>query len=117
MSAATVLAMRDEISGQWSGYWLEPGSTTPQIRPKSRPTGAILRRLGEVNLNEFVCLDLVLVETVAVWDGRDAPRVYEAAYADSLSQSEIAKLYGVEPTERARPDRPIVQLRLRAAAT
>ena len=146
MSAATALAMRDEISEQWSGYWLEPGRATPQLRPESRPTGAILRRLGEVNPNEFVCLDLVLVETVdasfiwlplseagrytyahslgllhgepwrlAVWDGRAAIRVYEASYAASLSQPEIAKLYGVEPAERARPDRPTVQLRLRAA--
>lgn len=146
MSAAPALAIRDEIHGQWSGYWLEPGSSTPVVRPRYRPTGAILLQPGEVNASEFLCLDLVLVETpssgfvwiplseagrytyahslgllrrepgwrLAIWDVHGAVRVYEAETAESISQADVARLYGAEPAERARPDRPTVQLRLRA---
>lgn len=142
MSAATASAMREEIDGQWSGYWLDLGREPPAVPPLSRPTGAILRRTGETDPDEFVCLDLVLVDSsrgfvwlplseagrytwahslgllqgeswrLAVWAG-NAVRVYEAAYADLLPPSQIGALYGAEAQDRARPDRPAVQLRLR----
>jgi hypothetical protein len=115
------------------------------VQPGYRPTGAILRRTGEASLDEFVCLDLVLVETtsgfiwlplseagrytyahslgllqnepwrLAVWEG-DVVRVYQAEYAESLAPQAIASLYGIEAQERAHPDRPSVQLRLRLDA-
>lgn len=156
MSAATASAIREEIDGQWSGYWLDDGHQSPQTEPSYRPTGAILRRIGETSGNDFVCLDLVLVETpdgfvwlplseagrytyahslgllqnqnqnqnqkqndgwrLAVWvDGVKSE--YDAAYAESLSPAELASLYGSTAHERARPDRPTVQLRLRLRPT
>lgn len=142
MNAAAAQAVRDEIEGQWSGYWLDPGRPPSQARPTYRPTGAILRRVGESNRHDFVCLDLVLVESaggflwlplseagrytyahslgllqrepwrLAVWDGTTAS-VYDAEYAESLPPNEIATSYGAEAQARARHDRPAVQLRLR----
>jgi len=143
---ATASALREEIDGQWSGYWLDPGRPAPLAPPTYRPTGAILRRIGETNRHELVCLDLVLVESVsgfvwlplseagrytyahslgllqhepwrlAIWQSAGVS-VYEATYAESLSPSEIAALYGPEAQARARPDRPAVQLRLRRLAS
>ena len=111
------------------------------MQPRYRPTGAILRRVGEANRDAFVCLDLVLVETVsgfvwlplseadrytyahslgllqnepwrlAVWEGTTV-RVYRAEYAESLPPEQIELLCGAEAQGRARPDRPAVQLRL-----
>jgi hypothetical protein len=142
MSAATATAHREEIGGQWSGYWLDPGRQPPTVQPTYRPTGAVLRRIGETNLDDFVCLDLVLVETsdgfawlplseagrytyahslgllqnepwrLVLWNNGDR-REYEAAYVDSLSPTEMAALYGASAYGRARSDRPAVQLRLR----
>jgi hypothetical protein len=146
MSGAAASALREEIDGQWSGYWVDPGRQPPLVQPTYRPTGAILRRVGETNRHEFVCLDLVLVESaggfvwlplseagrytyahslgllqhepwrLAIWEGASAC-VYEAAYAESLSPNEIATVYGPEAQGRARPDRPAVQLRLRRLAS
>ena len=145
MSAATASAFREEIDGQWSGYWLDPGRQPPPTQPTYRSTGAILRRIGETNRHEFVCLDLALVESasgfiwlplseagrytyahslgllqhepwrLAIWEGTRV-YVHEAAYAESLSPNEIASVYGAEAQGRARPDRPAVQLRLRRLA-
>lgn len=142
MSAAAALAIRDEIDGQCSGYWLDRDHDPQAAPPSYRPTGAVLRRLNETNQDEFVCLDLVLVEApggfvwlplseagrytyahslgplqneswrLAVWD-RSTVRVYQAQYAESLLPEQIASQYGAEAQERARPDRPAVQLRLR----
>ncbi len=91
MSAAPALAVRDEVHGQWSGYWLEPGSSTPVVRLLRREPGWRL----------------------AIWDAHGAVRVYEAETAESISQADVARLYGAEPAERARPDRLTVQLQLR----
>jgi hypothetical protein len=145
MSAATAPAIREEIEGQWSGYWLDPGRQPPLTQPTYPPTGAIVRRTGEASRDEFVCLDLVLVETasgfvwlplseagrytyahslgllqnerwrLALWEG-GAVRVYKAEYAESLMPQAISSLYGAEAQGRARPDRPSVQLRLRLDA-
>ena len=142
MSAAIASAIHEEIDGQWSGYWLDPGRQPSPIRPTHRPTGAILRRRDEASLDEFVCLDLVLVETaggflwlplseagrytyahslgllqnepwrLAMWEG-DTVRVYKAEYTESLMPQAILSLYGGEAQARARLDRPSVQLRLR----
>jgi hypothetical protein len=144
MCAATASAFCEEIDGQWSGYWLDPDrddQPTQLSRPGYRPTGAILRRVGEARRDEFVCLDLVHVETnggfiwlplseagrytyahslgllhnekwkFAVWEGA-AVHVYKAKYDDFLPPGEIASLYGAEAQRLARPDRPAVQLRL-----
>lgn len=122
MSAATASAIREEIDGQWSGYWLDPGRQPPPTQPTYRPTGGIVRRTGEANRDESVCLDLVLVETASgfVWlplsrladtrtrirsacsktshgDWRwedDTVRVYKAEYAESLTPQAIASIYG-----------------------
>jgi hypothetical protein len=145
MNAATASAIREEIDGQWSGSWLDPDRQPPPTQPMYRPTGAILRRAGETRLDEFLCLDLVRVETasgfvwvplseagrytyahslgllqkdpwrLAVWDGA-AVHVYEARYAESLPAERIRVLYGAEAQGRARPDRPAVQLHLRLVA-
>ena len=145
MSAVAAPAIREEIEGQWSGYWLDPGRQPPPTRPAYRPTGAIVRRIGEASRDELVCLDLVLVETaggfiwlplseagrytyahslgllqhepwrLALWEG-DVVRVYKAEYAESLAPQAIASLYGIEAQERAHPARPSVQLRLRLDA-
>jgi hypothetical protein len=144
MAAATALSVRDEIEGQWPGYWVEPGAD-PFVRPKYRPTGAVLRKRREPRSDQFECLDLVLVETpalgfmwlplseagrysyahslgllhdepwrLACWDVGDTVRVYEASYAEPMTYSTIAGHYGSEAANRARADRLTVQLRLRA---
>jgi hypothetical protein len=147
MSSAVAAAIHDEIAGQWSGYWLEPGRDVPSVCPAYRPTGGVLRRLGETDHADFVCLDLVLVESlnagflwlplseagrytyahsaglmrgepgwrVAYWNGTVS--VFGAEYTDSLGPREVAQFYGPEAFERARHDRPTVQLHLRRLPT
>jgi hypothetical protein len=142
MNAAAASVLCEEIDSQWSGYWLDPDRQPQATQPPYRPTGAILRRIGEKTRDEFVCLDLVRVETtdgfawlplseagrytyahslgllrkekwrLAIWNG-SALSIYEAEYADSLAPDQLAPLYGAEAQGRARPDRPAVQLRLR----
>jgi len=142
MNAAAASILSEELEGQWSGYWLDPGRMPEAMPPAYRPTGAILRRVGEARRDELVCLDLVRVETrsgfawlplseagrytyahslgllqkepwrLAIWDGA-AVSLYDAEYADALAPDLIAPLYGAEAQGRARPDRPAVQLRLR----
>lgn len=142
MTAAAAHVIREEIDGQWCGYWLDPARTPPQVRPTYRPTGAVLPRIGESNRNDFVCLDLVLVEAnegfiwlplseagrytyahslgllqrepwrLVVWEG-NTRCVYDVEYAEPLFPTEIALRYGAEAQARARHDRPAVQLRLR----
>lgn len=146
MNAVAASMLSEEIEGQWSGYWLDPGRASEATPPAYRPTGAILRRTGESRRDEFVCLDLVRVDTsggfawlplseagrytyahslglfqkepwrLAIWDSATVT-LYEAEYADSLAPELIAPLYGAEAQARARPDKPAVQLRLRLVRT
>ena len=138
------LRISKELQGQWSGFWLDPGRKLGPLPPATGPTGATLRRLGEERIDEFVCLDLVRVETrdglewiplseagcytyahslgllakepwqLVIWNGT-AVSVYDAGYADLLAPELIALLYGAEAQGRARPDRLAVQLRLRVS--
>jgi hypothetical protein len=90
MSAAIASALREEVDGQWSGYWLDPGRQPPLVQPTYRPTGAILRRIGETNRHEFVCLDLVLVESASgfVWLPLSEAGRYTYAHSLGLLQHE-----------------------------
>jgi hypothetical protein len=100
MSAATATAHREEIGGQWSGYWLDPGRQPPTVQPTYRPTGAVLRRIGETNLDDFVCLDLVLVETSDgfAWLPLSEAGRYTYAHSLGLLQSPGDSFFGTTAT-------------------
>lgn len=61
MTADAASVLSEEIEGQWSGYWLDPDRNPEATPPRYRPTGAILRRIGEARRDELVCLDLIRV--------------------------------------------------------
>jgi hypothetical protein len=52
---------------------------------------------------------------LAVWES-GVVHVYKAEFAESLAPQAIASLHGIDAQERAHPDRPSVQLRLRLDA-
>jgi hypothetical protein len=136
------LALREVIEGQLFGYWLDQDRPTPP-RPTYEYTGAVLPRLAEKDLIDFVCLDLVLVDagptfvwlplsdvgryaysrslgliydepwSLAIYDHGDIVQEYDDAYAESLPQEQIAYYYGNAAAMKARQDYPAVQLRLR----
>lgn len=55
-------APRERIDGQISGYWIDRDRPAPPQLPRYQFTGAVLPRVGETKLDDFVCLDLVLVD-------------------------------------------------------
>ena len=140
-NGAEIVATTEEIPGQVNGFWFAPDAEIPDVAPGYRPTGAVLPRPDGSNEAELTCLDLVPIETAWLplseagrytyahseglmrderWRFRTIGSAtakaiaYEAVYAESLSTpAEVARLYGDEAARRSRPDRPIVQLRLR----
>jgi hypothetical protein len=129
-----------ELPDQVFGYWFGPREAIP-ARPIGPPTGAVLPKPGTTFRDaELFCLDLVPVEnywlvlselgrytylhtsgllhnekwffvpvqeTLGEWPVR-----FSASYAPSLPWAKLDQ-YGREVLERARPDAPAVQLRLR----
>lgn len=133
---------RDDVDGQIFGYWYEDDRAIPPYPPQYRPTGAVLPRLGTTSLDEFFCLDLVLVQAGPRWvwlplsesgiytyvhslglfyggtlcfvTWNEHATVYDVEYADFLPPQSISSHYGKDVAARAREDRDAVQLRLRA---
>ena len=134
------LRLAPELDRQLFGYWFGPGEDIPRA-PIGWPTGAVLPRSGQgVELDDFICLDLVPVNnywlvlsergrytyrhTAGLLNGEawrfvpvkepagSWPVVFDANFAPPLGPHAIESHFGFEAASRSRPDAPAVQLRL-----
>jgi hypothetical protein len=137
------LGWKREIAGQVTGFWFNSHSDIPTEMPGTVPTGAVIPPQGHRLGDGAPCLDLVLVDyqwlplseagldsyghsselvrgasmifvplrtRVTPW-----PTLFTAKLAKSVSCDQVARLYGKEAAERARPDFSSVRVKLSRA--
>ncbi len=136
-----IVARTPEMENQIFGDWYSPEALIPDRAPEHLPTAAILPSRTGGSPDDFLALDLVRVGdcwfplskagryTYAhsegllrgeVWRLVTRPShetkaaTYAVSYAESLESRDAVRLhYGDDAAQRSRPDRPIVQLRLK----
>lgn len=116
------------LPGQMDGYWYGPGEQIPAQPSPWDPTGAILPRWRSCACPRAARVPLVPVSDAAIYTYRHTIGLQNGEVWTFLSQSgtwfsvqlaeslprvaDVACIYGAEAASRARPDRPIVQVRL-----
>ena len=99
MYVAEKMAVYEDLVGQVSGFWFDPGRPVPTSQPTYYPTGAILLPFDTSNISmpsEFVCLDLVLVpkwnEVDHCWVPLSEAGRYTYAHSMGLMHGEVWRL-------------------------
>jgi hypothetical protein len=130
------------LRGQVSGWWLDDEDPAPTLAPAWQPTGALVttRRDGALRPGDEA---LILVEVddwwavlseyamltysfgAALFDGRPIRfaanergtlRCWFVGRVDTVDRSQVARRFGDDVAQRARPDAPSVLVRVNAEA-